>query len=248
MHLPKVDKYVYIKSFFSSWDPRAKIVSLSFLIFSIALLSDHLSAFFGLALSIALLVLSKIPFAFVLKHLRWAIIFVGCLFIVLSLTAGGERIHLLSLDGLKLGTLIAMRALSIFMLMFLIIATTRFHTTLKALSRLKVPNILTQLLIFTYRYIFLFIEEARRMFISAGARLFKKKTNLYTLKITSNLVSMLFIRGFERTQSIYNAMASRGYKGSLKMQDEFRLCFKDILKASLIVILSALLHLSRWTR
>jgi cobalt/nickel transport system permease protein len=127
------------------------------------------------------------------------------------------------------------------------IGTMKFHTTLKALSQLKVPNTLIQLLIFTYRYIFVFIEEARRMFISAQARLFRKKTGIHTLKITSNLVGMLFIRGFERTQSIYNAMASRGYKGNLKIQDEFRLCFSDVLKASLIIILSGLLHLSRWT-
>jgi cobalt/nickel transport system permease protein len=164
----------------------------------------------------------------------------------MSLTVPGERIYLLSLDGLRLGTLIAIRALSICMVIFLITGTMRFHTTLKALSQIRAPNKLIQLLIFTYRYIFVFVEEARRMFISAQARLFRKKIDIRTLKITSNLVGMLFIRGLERTQGIYNAMASRGYKGRLNAQDEFRLSFSDLLKASLIITISVLIHLVRW--
>jgi cobalt/nickel transport system permease protein len=99
---------------------------------------------------------------------------------------------------------------------------------------------------FAYRYIFVFIEESKRMFIAAKARLFKKRTDISTLRITSNLISMLFIRGFERTQCIYNAMASRGYKGNLEILDEFNLCGKDFLKASLFVILTFILSLPRF--
>jgi cobalt/nickel transport system permease protein len=98
---------------------------------------------------------------------------------------------------------------------------------------------------FTYRYIFVFIEEAKRMFVAAKARLFKKKTNLYTFKITSNLVSMLFIRGFEKTQSVYNAMVSRGYTGRLRNHNEFRPAIKDFLKACLVITLACLIHLIR---
>jgi len=56
---------------------------------------------------------------------------------------------------------------------------------------------------------------------------------------------MLFIRGFEKTQSVYNAMTSRGYTGRLKNRNEFKLSGKDILKACLIIILASLIHLSR---
>jgi len=121
----------------------------------------------------------------------------------------------------------------------------KFHTTLKALHRLKIPNAMIQLLIFTYRYIFVFIEEAKSMFISAKARLFRKKTNLYTLKITSNLIGMLFIRGFEQTEKVYNAMVSRGYKGCLNILDDSIVSFSDLLKATLIVLTACLLHLGK---
>jgi cobalt/nickel transport system permease protein len=243
LHLPHIDKYAHISSFFSSWDARAKILSLSLLIFSIALVDEHLSALFGLIISTTLLLLSRIPFAFVVKQLRWVIFFVSFFLIVISLTAPGERVYFLSLYGLRLGTLVAMRAFSICILLFLIAGTTKFHTNLKALSRLKIPNKIVQLLMFTYRYIFVFVEEARKMFISAKARLFGKRMDIFTLKIIGNLLGMLFIRGFEMTQNIYNAMISRGYKGSLKTHDEFKFSFLDLLKTSLIIGVAVLLRL-----
>ena len=84
------------------------------------------------------------------------------------------------------------------------------------------------------------------MLIAAKARLFKKRTDIPTLRVTSNLISMLFIRGFERTQYIYNAMASRGYKGNLEILDEFKFCVKDFLKAFLITIIAIVFSLARF--
>lgn len=251
MHLPEIDKYADLKSVFRSWDPRVKLVSFSFLILSIALLPNLFSAYAGFVLSIVFIFLSRIPFSFVLRNLRWVIFFILFFFIIMPLTISGKILVKLSFvtiswEGLRLASLIALRAISICMLIFPMIGTMRFHKTLKALSRLKVPNKLIQMIMFTYRYIFFFIEESRRMFVAAKARLFRKKTDMPTLRIISNLISMLFIRGFERTQCVYNAMASRGYKGNLEILDEFRLCGKDFLKAFIIIMVAIILNLSRF--
>ncbi len=82
------------------------------------------------------------------------------------------------------------------------------------------------------------------MFIALEARLFKKRTDIRTFKMIGNLTGMLFVRGFERTQSVYNAMVSRGYKGSLRTLDEFQLCRKDFIKAFLVLILGVSLNLA----
>ncbi len=132
------------------------------------------------------------------------------------------------------------------MIIFPMIGTMKFHKTLKALGRLGFPNKLIQMIMFTYRYIFVLLEELGRVSRAAKARLFKKGTNIHTLKITGNLIGMLLIRGFDRTQRVYNAMASRGYKGNLKTQDEFRLSKADFFKAFLIVTLAVALNLTRW--
>lgn len=250
MHLPEIDKYAHLSSPFHSWDPRAKILSLSFLIFSITFLTDLLSASFALILALIFVFLSRIPFSFVLKQLRWVALFVLFFLVIMPLSVPGEeiaRVKFISISGkgLHLAALIALRAVSICLLIFPMIGTTRFHKTLKAMERLRLPNKLIQIIMFTYRYIFVLLDELIRMFTAAQARLFKKRTNIHTLKIISNLIGTLFVRGFERTQNVYNAMASRGYKGRLKTLDEFRLCRKDFLKAFFTIALGLILNLTR---
>ncbi|MBA7495417.1 Energy-coupling factor transporter transmembrane protein EcfT [subsurface metagenome] len=120
--------------------------------------------------------------------------------------------------------------------------------TLKALQKIKIPDRLIQLLMFTYRYIFLFLDEEKRIFIGANSRGWVRKTNLSSLKTMGNLVGMLLVHSFERTERIRDAMVSRGYNGRLKILDEFTLSPKDFIKASLIIALALLLNLFRWMR
>ncbi|MFH1901544.1 MAG: cobalt ECF transporter T component CbiQ [Candidatus Omnitrophota bacterium] len=251
MHLPEIDKYANLNSVFHSWDARAKIISFSFLIICLALLPNLSSSFLGFILAIILVILSKIPFVFVLRQLRWVILFILFFFVIMPLTVPGEEMARLnfvaiSRQGLRLSSLIALRAISICMVVLVMIGTMKFHKTLKALEKLKLPNKLIQMVMFTYRYIFVLLGELGRMSTAARARLFKKKTDIHTLKITGNLIGMLFIRGFERTQAVYNAMASRGYKGKLKIQDEFRLSKIDLLKAFLIITVAVTLTIVGW--
>jgi len=126
--------------------------------------------------------------------------------------------------------------------------TTRFNLTLKALQKIKVPDGLIQLLMFTYRYIFLFLDEEKRIFVGATSRGFVKRTNLSSLKTMANLVGMLLVHSFERTERIKDAMVSRGYNGRLKILDEFTLSPKDFIKASLIIAAALLLNLFPWMK
>jgi cobalt/nickel transport system permease protein len=253
VHLPEIDKYSHLKSVFHSWDPRVKLVSFSFLMLSIAFLPNLLSAFLGLILAIILIFLSKIPFSFVLKHLKWVILFTLFFFIIMPLTVPGDRMFKLnfitiSYEGLRLSLLIAMRAISICMILFPMVGTTQFHKTLKALEKLRIPNKLIQMIMFTYRYLFVFLAELIRMSTAAEARLFKRRTDIHTLKITGNLIGILLIQALERTQRVYNAMTSRGYKGKIRTLDEFRLSWLDFLKGVLIIALAVSLSFTRLIR
>jgi len=250
MHLPEIDKYAHLHSIFHSWDPRVKIVSLTLLIITIALLPQILLALVGFAIAVIFVFLSRIPFSFVLKQLRWVMLFLLFFFMVMPLTVDGNNIIKLkditvSWEGLKLASLISLRAISICLLIFPMIGTTKFHESIKALHKLKFPNKLVQIIMFAYRYIFVFMEQFARMFTAAKARCFKKKTDFFTFKTIGNLIGMLFVRSFERTQSVYNAMISRGYKGDLKTFDEFKLCGKDLIKAIFILMIVILLNLAR---
>lgn len=251
MHLPEIDKFANLKSPLHSFDPRVKIISLSILIFSIVLLQNLKGAFIGLILAIILVFLSKIPFSFIFIHLRWVLLFIFAIFFIICLTVPGSVLVKLSFlsvsrEGIKLSFLISLRAISAVLLIFPMIGTTKFNVTLTALQKIGIPNKLIQLLMFTYRYIFLFLDEGKRIFIAANSRGWVKKTNVSSLNIMGNLVGMLLVRSFERTEHLRDAMVSRGYDGRLRILDELTLNFKDFIKASLIIAAAILLHFSGW--
>lgn len=251
MHLPEIDKFAHLKSPLHSWDPRVKIISISVLILSVVLLKDLRVAFLGLGLAITLVFLSKIPFSFVFVHLRWVLFFIVALFVILSLTVPGSTLVGLSFlgvsrEGFELSLLISLRAISAVLLIFPMLGTTRFDLSLKALQKIKVPDKLIQLLMFTYRYIFLFLDEQKRIFTAATSRGWVRKTNLSTLKTMGNLVGMLLVRSFDRTERIRDAMLSRGYSGRLKTLDDLTLCWKDFFKGVLVVTGALMPHLLGW--
>ena len=152
----------------------------------------------------------------------------------------------ISREGVRLSLLISLRAISAALLVFPMLGTTRFYLTLKALQKIKIPAQLIQLLIFTYRYIFLFLDEERRIFRAASSRGWVRKTNLFTLRTIGNLVGMLLVQSFERTERIRDAMVSRGYSGRLKTLDNLTHCWKDFFKATLAVTAAIMLSLSGW--
>lgn len=247
MHLPEIDEFAHLNSPIHSWDPRIKIVTLLSLIVSIVLLNEVWLAFLGFLFCIILVFVSKIPFRFLFAYLRWLLLFVLFFSVIMPLTVPGEEIasfYFLSISkqGVKLAILIALRAISAVLLVFPMMGTAKLSVTMKALCELKVPNKLIQMFTFAYRYIFIFIGELERMLKAAKARAFKEKTNLQTLKTVGNIIGMLFVRSYERSRRVYNAMLARGYTGELKIIHEFNLCSKDLVKGFIVIGFAILLQ------
>lgn len=241
MHLPEIDKYAHLQSPLHEWDARLKLVFLTGLIFAIVFISSLPLALLGLTLSLIMVYISKIPFSFVAKHLRWVLFFVSFFFIIMPLSVPGTEVARfyfikVSLEGINYASMVAIKAISAVLLIFPMIGTMKFSTTIKTLKRLKLPNKFVQLIMFTYRYIFLFIDEAKRMSAAINSRGFKKGTNLHTLRTIGKLVGMLLVKSYERTERIYQAMLSRGFNGNFgSLEEEVpEICAKDILKSIMV--------------
>jgi len=91
--------------------------------------------------------------------------------------------------------------------------TTRFSSILDALRRLKAPSFFVDAVMMTYRYLFLFVEEAYRMVLAREARTPRAESRVQFLTSLGGLAGALFIRAYERGERVYLAMASRGYPG-----------------------------------
>lgn len=241
-----IDRHAHLVSSIQRWDPRFKIASLMLLILSIALVHSIVLVGAGLLVAAGLLLLSKIPLSFVFQGLKWIVLFLLPFFIILPLTYPAEtNVHFLGMpfaeEGLRLAVLIVLKALAIVLIAYVIFGSTRFDINLIALQHLKCPAVVVQIMLFTYRFIFLFLSEMRRMDLAMKARGFVKKADLYTLKVMGGFVGTLLIRSFERTERIYKAMLSKGYQGEFHTLVEFNAATTDFLKAATIAVIAVAL-------
>ncbi|VUT28290.1 MAG: Energy-coupling factor transporter transmembrane protein EcfT [Candidatus Syntrophoarchaeum sp. GoM_oil] len=239
----EIDRYHRLSSPIHNWDPRAKLVSILVLIFSIVLVYNLKMAVVGLFFAMVILLISRIPLSFVLSHIKWVILFVSPFIIILPLRIGDGGIGI-DPYGLWYGSLIVLKAIAAVILIFPMIGTARFDTSLKALLDLKVPNKLVQMLVFTFRYIFVFIEEFHRLMRSLESRHFEIKTRIYTITTLGKAMGMLFVKSVERAERVYDAMISRGYDGILRGGGEFKMRGADWLKSLVILILAISLHIA----
>jgi cobalt/nickel transport system permease protein len=242
MEYPKIDRYAFLSSPIHQFEPRAKILTFSALIFSFVLINDVRIAAFYLIFSLFILMISKLPLRFMFKHIKWVFLFVLPFLVVMPFTVEGSEILringlVITYEGLRYGILVTLRALSAVILVFVMLGTMKFDTTIKALHMLKVPSSLVQMLMFTYRYIFVFIDEFTSMWKAMNSKGFKLKTNLYSLSTTGKIVGMLIVKSYERAERVYNSMVAKGYTGNPMTMTKFKTGGKDyVLSISMIAV------------
>lgn len=93
--------------------------------------------------------------------------------------------------------------------------TTRFPDVLKALQKMGCPRLIVMIMSFMYRYIFVFSDELMRMKQAKDSRTVKYN-RWGEIKISANLIGILFLRAYERAERVYMAMCSRGFNGVIK--------------------------------
>ncbi|MBI4595338.1 MAG: cobalt ECF transporter T component CbiQ [Candidatus Tectomicrobia bacterium] len=231
-NLGYLDTLSYRDTFIHRLDPRVKLVVTS--IFTITVVSFPKYEVSGLIpyflFPVLLFVLGDIPLRFILKKILTVspfafflgifnpIIDTHVIYILYGIPISGGWISLLSII-LKFFLTISAA--------LLLIATTSFPGICSGLRRLGLPDIFVSQLLFLYRYIFVLMEETMKMVRARDMRSFGK--NGSGIKIFVNLIGVLFIRTVERSERIYQAMLSRGFKGKVESSKIYRISGTDIV-------------------
>lgn len=215
-------------------DPRIKISCAFFFIFLVV--SGNLSvmrffAFFLILLVVALI--SRVSLFFLFRRSLVIIPFAVLVAIFLPFFGGGETVTVvgisLSVEGLERFLNIVMKAfLSVFCAAILA-ETTEFSELLKGFEELKVPTIMVVLVSFTYRYFSVIVEEARRMKIARDIRS-RKGNFIWQVRTFGTIVAQLFIRSYERSERIYQAMVIRGFTGEIKTVRQREVTRRDLVQ------------------
>jgi cobalt/nickel transport system permease protein len=231
MHANAYDRYQAGHSFLHLLDPRVKvIVALGFIVSNVLVPDGAWVAFLlaWIALLIANL-FSGLGAAFSLKRsyiaLPFALVAVTTLFsiqgqTIASFSVGFTQIEITDAGLLRFVSILIRSWLSV-QIAILLVAVTQFPDLMHAFRHLKAPAVIVAVISFTYRYLFVLVDEALRLLrarearsaLAQGAR--SGGSLLWRARVTGNMVGQLFLRSYERSDRIYNAMLSRGYRGHL---------------------------------
>lgn len=187
---------------------------------------------------------AKIPIKFYLKFLFIPFSFALITFIFMAIFFGyGQYVYQfgflnlgISADSFNRALLVFARIMGGFSCLAFLALTTPMTELFAILEDIKIPQIVVELTMLMYRYIFLFLDEAINMYHSQETR------NGYTTikksyKSMGMLISNLFIKTWIKGEQTYIAMESRCYDGSIKtMNDLGSIKTIGIKKFSLLII------------
>ncbi|RUM88287.1 MAG: cobalt ECF transporter T component CbiQ [Thermodesulfatator sp.] len=212
MHLPEIDRYAHGQSPLHRLDPRLKLLALVLLLLATNLTRQLPGALIALSGALGLVLLSRLPLPFLLWHLKAPALLALLLGLGLALFTPGEPLlGPITAEGLLLGITLIMKVLACFLYFLALVATAPLFSTIRAARSLGIPEKLLALLIFTYRYLFVFLDRARNLSLAMQARGFREGTNKHTYETKARLYALLFLRAYEDTERILLAMQARGF-------------------------------------
>ncbi len=261
MHFDAFDRYHESESFVHRLDPRVKVVVTVTFLLSNALLRDGAWIAFGLSWLFLLLanLLSGLGIGFSFRRSLVALPFALIAVTVLFSLPGAplSTFHFLFWDltitdtGLLRFVSILIRSWLSVQMAILLVATVRFPDLIHALEHLRVPLILTTIIAFLYRYLFVLTDEVFRLMRAREARSAALAAPgrragrgvAWRARVAGNMAGQLFLRSYERSDRVYNAMLARGYAGHMETVNPHELRRRDYLVVALALFVILLLQM-----
>lgn len=232
IHVNAFDQYIGKDSAIHRLDPRVKVLITVGFILSNALLPDGSWLAFSVSWLLVLWIndLSRLGLFFSLKRsfvvLPFVIVAVTVIFSPQGQPLAEWNLGFVTLIPTDYGLVkflsILVRAWLSIQMAIMLVSTTQFPSLIHAFEHLHLPRILTSIIAFLYRYLFVLADEASRLMRareSRSAGLPGKKRGgrlLWRVKVVGSMAGQLFLRSYERSDRIYNAMLSRGYVGHIR--------------------------------
>jgi cobalt/nickel transport system permease protein len=232
LHANTFDRYHAGASPIHRLDPRVKVVATVLFILSNVLLPDGAWLAFALSLCLALAanVAAGLGPWYTLRRSFVALPFALAAFSAIFAIPGRPLFawtlgpwHLVATDAgvIRFASIVVRSWLSVQMAI-LLTATTTFPDLIHALRHLRIPQVLVAIISFMYRYLFVLVDETMRLLRARDARSAAPMARgraggsvAWRARVAGNMAGQLFLRSYERSDRVYNAMLSRGYTGQL---------------------------------
>lgn len=238
-----IDQYAD-RSSLVGFDPRVKLVCSVSLVVVLALLTALVPLTLVLLFVLVMVAMSRIPLRHVVGNYVLALVFIVFASLTMLLTSGPNA-----------ALVMFIRISASVLVLLVLVTTTPFFKMLEALRSLRMPRVLSTLMMFTYRFIFVLLEEMERMRMARRARGFKGGRSLLdrrALGTISATIGMVFVRSNQRATNIYDALLTRGYSGQVRTMGKLKARPRDAALAMAFVSVGSLAVLIqteviRWT-
>jgi len=229
---------------FYGLDPRVKLAASVAFVVVLSFIKDLAALAVAVVFVLALLLISKIPLRHFTKVFLLSVPFIAVASVALLLTAG--PVPALSM---------AMRVSASVIALLLLVTTTPFFDMLGALRWFHVPYLFCSLLLFTYRYIFVMLEELDVMLMARRSRGSPLTGNLLSkdvFRTISFTAGMVLVRSHERSKRINDGLLSRGFRGEIRTLNPPRARPRDAAYAMAFTLAIAIIsiiqmEMIRWT-
>ena len=216
-------------------EPRWKLAGLLLLAAVAALLRTLLPTGLVLLAALLLAVLGRVPADWLARRLATVLLFLMLFagWMPFLWPHGGPAWRLgpvaVSPKGTQVALLLVQKALAVITLMLVLITTTPAATIGHAARALRVPGLLVQLAMLTYRYVFLFGGELGRLRIALRVRGYRNRPNWHSYRTVGHVAGTLLVRSSERAERVGQAMACRGFDGRFRSLTQFRTGIGDVV-------------------
>ncbi len=232
------------KNFLSRIDARVKLVVTLALIIMVLSYKGIMFPLIVAGISFILCLRMRIPFRILALRIAQPFFIALVVLMLKTFFSGSEVMFSLNVlgleivghrDGLMEGIKIVSRIMGGVSLVVALGFATPFIEFVAALSWLRVPKAFIEVMMFAYRYLFLFIDDANTIYSAQKNRLgyVGVRKGLHSFGV---LTGSLVLRGFDQSQKTADAMMQRGYTGDMPLLKGEPLRVVELAAAAAVVI------------
>lgn len=213
-------------------DPRGRVIAAAAFAVVVVSLGRWQVLVLGLAVALSVMAAARMPPGPTLKRMAMMDGFIIFMLLMLPFTIPGQPAFTVwgfaaSWEGLDKAVVIGLKANAVILCLLALVGSMEPTMLGHALSRLRVPDTLVHLMLFTVRYIDVIHQEYGRLRVAMKMRAFRPANTLHTYRSFGYLIGMLLVRALERSERILQAMKCRGFAGRLVLLDGLRYRWRD---------------------
>lgn len=234
----ELEKHSVNTSVLHTLDGRVKLVILLAIIVYTVYTTDLLILAIMELYLVILLAVSHLSFKESFKRVLFILPFGGIIalfqpFIMpgMVIYSGPLGIHV-TYQGLMFGILLISRLIVSLTCIVILSSLSPMQEVVNSFRRLGMPREFAMIFSLFIRYLFMFYEELNKILHAQRSRNFhifnKKTTYMWRMKQLAYTIAMMFLRSYERGETVYFSMLSRGYsENSHIYTDNKKLATKD---------------------